>query len=421
MTNTKPAQRGAAAIMLVKLAWRNLFRNKRRTFIAGSAIGIGLASLMFSDALVIGMEENLIRTATSSFMGQGQIHAETFRESRDIEKTIAGVDSIVPKLEADPRVRAFTPRVFAFGTISSSATMNYVGLWGIRPETERGLSQIDEALVEGEYFAGENPRDIVIGRELAERLEVKTGERIVVTVSRADTGTLSQELFRVSGVYRFGMPEMDKTMAFVRIDKAREMLGLADNAMHEIALTFEEPRIARDREAAFWDDYSGGGNEALGWPRLMPQFEAVLHMTDFALAFMGIVLFGIVALGIINTLFMSLYERIFEFGVLRAVGTRPGALWRMVVMEAGALALLSCVLGTVVGIVLTFIFTRTGIDYRGIEFTGVTIRELIYPQFRIAQFTLYPFFVLLFTLLVGMYPATTAARMRAADALRRTM
>ena len=199
------------------------------------------------------------------------------------------------------------------------------------------------------------------------------------------------------------------------------MLGLADNAMHEIALTFEEPRIARDREAAFWDDYSGGGNEALGWPRLMPQFEAVLHMTDFALAFMGIVLFGIVALGIINTLFMSLYERIFEFGVLRAVGTRPGALWRMVVMEAGALALLSCVLGTVVGIVLTFIFTRTGIDYRGIEFTGVTIRELIYPQFRIAQFTLYPFFVLLFTLLVGMYPATTAARMRAADALRRTM
>jgi len=128
-----------------------------------------------------------------------------------------------------------------------------------------------------------------------------------------------------------------------------------------------------------------------------------------------------VAFGIINTLFMSLYERMFEFGVLRAVGTRPSGVRRLIVFEAGALALLSIAMGTVLGFGLTFAMSKIGIDYRGIEFAGTTFYDLLYPVLHVQQFLIYPLAVFIFTLLVGLYPARVAGKMRVADALRKSL
>jgi len=129
----------------IKLATRNIFRNKRRTFIAGFAIGIGLAALIFTDALVIGMENNMIASATESFMGEGQIHHTGFRESYDVEETIVDPDDIIRRLKQEPMVAHFTPRTLSFAMIASPANVSSVTMVGIDPETERYLSQIDEA------------------------------------------------------------------------------------------------------------------------------------------------------------------------------------------------------------------------------------------------------------------------------------
>jgi ABC-type lipoprotein release transport system permease subunit len=402
----------------IKLAWRNLLRNKRRTFIAGTAIGIGLAALIFTDALMVGMNQHLIHSGTASFLGEAQVHREGFRETLEVEYTIQDLSRVTSTLEASPIVSGFTPRVLAFAMISSPVNNQGVTMVGIQPETERLLSQIDDVIVDGEYVTG-GGRDVVIGSKLAEILEVELGDRIVLTSAEAHTGDLAQELFRLSGIYHFNIDEMDRSMAFVPLGKAQQMLGL-DGEVHEVAIRFADPDYARDESLPLWDELSAGGNEAIGWPKLLPQLSAAMELTDFSLLIVGLILFAIVSLGIVNTLFMSLYERMFEFGVLRAIGTRPRAIFRLVLSEAGALSVVSILLGLVISVILLVWVASVGIDYTGIDYAGVTFREKIYPVLRFVQFVKYPFWVFVITSVVGLYPATYAARLKPARAMRKS-
>ena len=406
-------------LILVKLAWRNIFRNKRRTIIAATAIGIGLAALIFVDAFMIGMRENMIRTATASFLGEAQIHREGFRDEQEVSLTVQALGSVTESLAKEESVVHFTQRTFASSMITSPANVSAINLVGIHPPTEKFLSLIDDAITEGVYFEGDNSRDIVIGAKLAEILEVELGGRVVVTVAQAESGELSQEMFRVSGIYRFIGEEMNSGMAFVRIGKAQEMLAIG-SGVHEIAIKFTSVSYAQDPTLPFWDTYSQHGNEALSWTELMSQLKAILDITTYSKYIMGVVLFGVVVFGIINTLFMSLYERMFEFGVLRAVGTRPFGMARVVLFEAGALAVVSIGLGAILGFVLTAVFTRVGINYTGIEMMGVTIQEFIYPVLEVQQFIVYPISVFIFTVIAGLYPARHVAKMVPVDAMRRS-
>jgi ABC-type lipoprotein release transport system permease subunit len=308
------------------------------------------------------------------------------------------------------------------GMISSPANVNAVLLVGIDPETERELSKIDEAVENGKgsFFEGESSRDIVIGSKLAEVLEIGLGDRVVVTVAQAHTGDLNQELFRVSGIYHFDIKEMDTGMAFIRLPVAQQMLGIPGQ-VHQVAIKFKDIHTASLTDIPFWDTYSQNGNEAVSWGTLLPQLKAVTQMSAISVLILVIILGGVVTFGIINALFMSLYERMFEFAVLRAVGTRPGGVRRLIIFEAGAMAIISIIIGIILGFVVTMIFTWTGIDYRGIEFAGATIHEIIYPEMNVWQFIIYPIGVMIFTMLVGLYPAWVGGRMHIANALRKSL
>jgi len=408
----------------LKAAWRNIFRNKRRTFITGTAIALGLAALIFTDALVKGTTDSMINIATGSFSGQGQIHAAGFRETQEASRVIVGSDAVLARMAGDARIKAFTPRTLSFAMASSASEVSPALMIGVAPDSERKFSKIGEAVAEGNFFEagarGANPQDIVIGAKLAETLQARLGDRLVLTAAQAGTDELAQEMFRVSGIFRFGMDEMDGGMVFVRLAKAQEMLNL-NNGIHQIALTLTDSKAASNEADPLWKDYSHEGNEAVGWPVLFPQLKVVSSLAGFATAIIGVLLFGIIALGIINTLFMSVYERMFEFGVLRAVGTRPGGLRRLVVYEAGALGLLSCGLGIVLGFVVTFIICKTGLDYRGIEYMGLAFKDLLYPIMTVGQFIIYPIAVFIFTVLVGLYPAGYASKMSITKAMRRTL
>ena len=407
------------SLILVKLAWRNIFRNKRRTLIAATAIGIGLTALIFIDAFMIGMEETMIRTATASFLGDAQIHREGFRDEQEASMTIQAFDEVTASLAEETIVQHFTQRVLVSGMITSPANVSAINLVGVHPSTEKSLSLIDDAVTKGAYFEGDNNRDVVIGAKLAEILETELGDRVVVTVAQAGTGELSQEMFRISGIYHFADEAMNSGMAFVRIQKAQEMLAIG-NEVHEIAIKFTSIAYSQDTTLPFWDTYSQHGNEALSWTELMSQLTVVLEMTKYSKYIMGVILFGVVVFGIINTLFMSLYERMFEFGVLRAVGTRPFGMARVILFEAGALAIVSIGLGTILGFVLTAVLAHVGIDYTGIEMMGVTMQEFIYPVLEIQQFIIYPIVVFIFTIIAGLYPARYVAKMAPVDAMRRS-
>jgi len=198
------------------------------------------------------------------------------------------------------------------------------------------------------------------------------------------------------------------------------MFGLGDE-IHEIALQFTSPEFGRNPELPFWGELSRHGNEAVGWTEIMPQMKVALDLFGFSTYLVAFILFGVVALGIINTLFMSLHERMFEFGVLRAVGTRPLGLFRLIILEAASLAVLSIIIGLFLGFALTYVTSRVGIDYTGIEFAGVTFRDILYPVLHISQFIEYPIWVFVFTVVAGIYPAVHAAKMNPANAMRRSL
>ena len=406
-------------LILIKLAWRNILRNKRRTIIASIAISIGLAALIFGDAFMIGMMDNLIKTATDSFIGDAQIHRQEFRDTREVSMTIQELDEVGANLAKEANVRYFTRRTFSTGMIASPANRSAINLIGVQPSTEKFLSQIDDAITEGVFFQKTNEHDIVIGSKLAEILEVELGDKVVVTIVQAKSGDYFQDWFRVSGIYYFADAAMNSGMAFVRLKKAQQMLAIGNN-VHEIAIKFTSTEYGQDKQVPFWETYSQHGNEALSWTEILPQLPKVFAMSEYSKYIMGIVLFGVVVFGIINTLFMSLYERMFEFGVLRAVGTRSFGMARIILFEAGALAIVSIILGAILGFVLTTIFANVGIDYTGNEMMGVTVQEFIYPVLTIEQFTVYPLAVFVFTIIAGLYPAWHVAKMSPVDAMRRS-
>lgn len=406
--------------IFIKLAWRNMFRNKRRTLLASLAIGVGLAALIFTDALVVGMEDNMIQSATSTYLGEGEIHRAGYQETQKVEQTINKLDTVVSELKASPEVEAFSERLMSFGMVTSPSNVQSVSIVGIDPENEAQLSMVDEAITEGSYFSGSNPRNILIGDELADILDVGLNDRIVVTLAEAHTGELVQEMFRISGIFRFGVKDMDRGMGFVRLSKARSMLGLP-GAAHEIAIKFVQgSHLGREKNAPFWTKFSQYGNIAEGWTELQPQLSSMLQYTQFSTYLMGIILFGVVIFGIINTLFMSLHERMFEFGVLRAVGTRPFEMGKLIIYEAACLSIISIIVGLILGYIVTYLMTLTGINYTGIEFVGVTFRNVIYPVLRLRQFIEYPFWVFVFTTITGIYPAWYAAKMQPAEAMRKS-
>ncbi len=406
--------------LLIKLAWRNILRNKRRTFLSGLAVGIGLASMMFVDGLFTGMLDSMIQTATDTFLGEGQIHARGFTDTLEVEKTIHGSDIILHELEKENVITRFSPRTVSFSMISSAGGVTSAMLYGIRPESERDISLVDEAIRKGSYLSQESTGGILLGSKSAETLEVDIGDRVVVTVAQAHTGELSQEMFRVGGIFHMGVREADAGLAFVHIDKAKELLAL-NGGIHEIALNFRTLDLAGDPDLPFWDKYSKGGNDAIGWKEMVPQLDSVIEMSYISTAIMLILVFGIVGLTIMNSLFMSLYERMFEFGVLRAIGTRPLRMATIILLEAISLSLISMAIGITVGSAAIKYFSVAGINYKGIEFAGVTITELIFPVFTLKQFTLYPVLVIVFSAAAAIYPAVFAAKLTPAKAMRRSL
>jgi len=407
-------------LLLIKLAWRNSLRNKRRTFLAGLAIGIGLAGLIFTDGLIFGMSESMVRSATDTFLGQASIQRRGFRDTLDVDLTVADEVEVLKHLGREPAVRAFAPRVTAMGMITSPANVCSVVFFGIAPDQEAAISKIDEAITDGAFLSDDAAGKILLDRKLAQTLEVGIGSLVVLTVAQAGTGDLSQAMFRVGGLFNFNEGGFGGDTAFIDIGKAQEMLGLGDR-FHEIVISFTDFSLAENPDWGFWERYSKNDNRADSWREMLPELNAALGMSRFSMLIVGIILFGVVSLGILNTLFMALYERMFEFGLLRAVGTRPFNMSLMILFEAGVLTFISTVIGMVIGLVVTMIFRYYGIDYTGIEFAGVVFQEPIYPVFRLFQYTVYPALLFCFTMMVGLYPALYAAWLKPVEAMRKSL
>ena len=404
--------------MLLKLAWRNLWRNRTRTWLSALVIAIGLVAMIFMDTMMVGMNTNMVKNATDSLMGHAQMHALGFRDEQDVKLTINDLDQALLQLEKHPDLKARSLRIVTQSMLSSSGGGEPVFSLGVDPEEEQLLSKFDEAIIEGEYLDSVSGQKLILGWKLAEKLELGLGDRLVLTAADAESGEMVQELFRLSGIFKTGEEKMDASMVLVARKTLQSMLKL-EGRIHQIALRYS--KLTQDgipvNPLKKPDDSSK--NELLLWTELMPSLYMISQMTDLSMAIMGTILFLIIALGITNTLLMGLYERMFEFGVIKSIGTTPWQAARIMLFEAVCLGFVSIIVGLILALFVTALFANYGIDYIGIEFSGVTFQEKIYPSYKWSRLVLYPFMSLGFTLLASLYPAFKLWKMLPVEALRK--
>ena len=399
----------------LKLATRNIFRNTRRTVLTVFLIGSGLAALLFTDAFVKGMVETMINISTQTYLGQGQIHHKQFRESNDVDHYISDSTQLFETLDELNELNAFSPRVISGAMISSSQNVSSAQLFGIQPEKEAQVSKLKQTMVDGQYLSGD-PQEIILGVELADLLDVKIGQRLVVTVSAAHGGELSQELFRLSGLFQFNDRQMDTYMAFINMDKSQRMLNI--NGVHEIALTFSRLSLAEDTSLPLWDLKER--YEVLNWRELVPQLNSVLEMSCYTTLIVSIIMFCLVSLGLINSMFMSIYERHQEIGVLLSVGTRPIQIFSQVVLEGALIGAIAAGLGLLMGSLLSIWFSIVGIDYGTLEYGAITLNDPIYLIIDWMAFCQLALAITGMTVMACLYPAFHAARLTPSYAMRKT-
>lgn len=406
-------------MLSLKLAWRNLFRNTRRTILTCLLISSSLIVLILVDGIMLGMVDLMIGGITHTLEGEAQVNRMGFRDNYEAELYLDNPDDIIAALEEEPRIAGFSPRVMIGGMIASPYNTTAGLVYGVDAKSEIGVSKIRDAIYEGSYLTGKN-REILIGKLMADLLEAEPGDRIIVTAAAVDTNEITQELFRVTGFFEFGPEELDETFVFINLDQAQSLLGM-ENRLHQIAIRFKDPEDAKNPDLPILKKLNEGDVEALGWLKLQPGIGAMLEMTRYSTAIVGTVLFLLASLGVINSMFMSIYERIYEFGVAKAIGTTPGQIILLVLFEALFLAVISCIAGVVLGYLFSTYFAEYGVPMGEFEFSGVVMDGNIYTQLAWYQFVTFPVYVTLLTLVAAVYPAIFASRIVPTRALQRAL
>lgn len=405
--------------MLFKLGFRNIFRNRRRSIITCLIMGLGLAALIFADAFLQGLNVNMVNSVTQSFLGDGQIHEKNFLKTRELESTVFESEKTLDELQLHPLIKTAVPRAIAQGMISSPTDILPIMLYGIHHLNELKISPLNENIIKGNFLTATDRMELLIGERLAKFLGVDIGDKVVVTMAQAKTGILTQEMFRVSGIFRMKNKDMDTNLAFINLDIAQSIMGIGKD-YHEIVFKFKNKYDLLNPPEKFLAAFSENGNQALSWKKLIPAIDAGIQLTNYSLAIGTIILFAVIALTTMNTLFMSLYERMYEFGIMKAIGTRPFFIFKLILIEAIALGIFSAILGILVGGFITMITNFTGIHHlTDVEYLGATIKEAIRPIPSLKQYTIYPISILIFALIASLYPAINAAKIDPSKSMKK--
>lgn len=407
--------------VFVLIAARNILRNPRRTAITAGGTAFGIVAFVFLFGYFDGFGEELVENTTRYVTGHAQLEREGFRRDLAPELAIERPEALLAALRASPEVAAAAPRVQAQALASSAAKSEGILLLGIEPDVERQVTFIHRTLVEGRALGAASERDILIGRKLADKLGVRLGEKIVVMAQAAD-GELGTAAFRVGGIFSTESGSFDGTIAFVTLKASQSLLGLGARVSTINLRLRDRSRIAADLPA-LGARLPGAGLHIAPWQELLPQVEEMVRLNRVISNIVLAIAFLVIAMAIMNTVFMAVAERTREFGVMMALGTPPAAIQRMVVYETLVMMVLASLVGYGVGAALVLWSGREGIDLSGF-FQGYSaipgLTGVVHPMLQPAHIG--PPGVVLFaaSVLVSLIPAARAARLDPVRAIRRS-
>ncbi len=406
--------------LLLRLAWRNLWRHRRRTLITANAMAIGLVFGMATVSLMDGVYTLMFRMMITDTIGHAQLHDPDYPGTRPIWETIGDSDVVVSELEGLEQVDQVAPRLFGAALLGAGELSSGAQLFGVDPDREDAVTGIGAKATEGSFDAITAERSIALGADLAADLGVGLGDE-VVAVGQAADGSTANDLFTVVALLETGSVALDRGGAWLRLSELQRFMVLPGQ-VHEVVA------VAPGRDAIpTMLDACGPTVERRGlllrsWRDVNPQMGQMIDMSDVFTGLFAFMILGAAALGVLNTMLMSVFERTRELGVFRALGMRPDQMVALVLVESAALAVVATAIGAPVGLALVGYLSVVGMDLSsmmsGFSMMGMNFNTVWMGELHPHKMALTVLGLFVITLGAAVWPAVRAARLKPVDAMR---
>jgi len=404
--------------LYLRLAWRNIWRHRRRTIIIMAAMGLALAMMMMYDGLVDGFNNAIYGNAIRVLGGNIQIHAGGYREKVDSNPLIPLPDdeAVVQAARANPDVIAAARRIETGGLMSSREGAFSISIIGIEPDAEEPVSLIYENIVDGRWLKADDQDMVLIGRGLAEVTGVQVNDRITMVGSDIHKQN-RQRTMTVIGIYDIGMPSIEKQTVYISLAEAQSLFNLRDQST-EVQVTLnnigQEARVVEALAPAM------PGYEVESWDKNYPEIAMALTSKNFVMDIFSVVIEVIAGIGVLNLLLMAVFERTREIGLLGAMGLKPRQIATLFILEGTMIGVVGVIAGVALGVAFNASFQQVGFDYSSFASTAefmALINGRVYPSLGLGKILGRAITILIITTLAAWIPAREASRREPAQAL----
>ncbi len=411
--------------MDIKMAWRNIWRNPRRTVLTVLAIAFACVLLVFMLSFQFGSYDTMINASVKINTGHLQVQAQGYNLRKKMELTIDDPLAIKSMLQNIPEITAHACRSRGFALISTDRRSYGAMVVGVEPEQEAKVSTLGDIVKQGRYWSSSPPDDgsagALVGRLLARNLGAKVGDEITILGQGRD-GSVAATVITVQGIYSSGMDEFDRSAVHIPMDVFQDVFFM-EGSVHEVVVIAENlalvPTIKERIQQQITPSDIREKAVVLDWNELMPGLRQAINMDLVSGGISYVILILVVAFSILNTFLMAILERTHEFGVMMAVGTKPARLMRLVLAESAGMTLVGVGAGVVMGCLLTWYFQIHGIEIAGAaelsKQFGMPSR--LYPRLSLLSASIGPVVVFVITLLSALYPALKIRRLKPVEAM----
>ena len=404
--------------LYLRIAWRNVWRQRRRTLLITGAMGAMMALLVLYDGMIGGFEQAIYGNAIQLLGGNVQVHAPGYGDALGSKPLIplADPDAVVRAAESQSEVVAASKRIVTGGLVTNREGAFAVSIVGIETEKEANTTPVAENITKGRYLTPDDGDMIVIGQGLATAMDIDVGDRITM-VGNSKNEQNRQRTMTVAGIYDVGVPTVEKVTIYMSLAEAQSLFGL-DGQVTEIVVSLKQ--IGQETGVISAINRSTPGYEVETWENSFPELKQTMDMKTGVMGYMGVFMLSIAAIGILNLLMMAVFERTREIGIVGALGLKPREITFLFLLEGTLIGVMGAVLGAVLGSTINGILSVVGMDYS--QFANLTeytalISGRIYTQLVPLKVLQHAITVAVIATIAAVYPAIQASQREPAEAL----